>query len=232
MSVVLLTPGAQPAGLAFPALALVDDEVRSAEVTASAALQSLAADVLVVDARTDLVGARSVCVTLSATAAAPPVLLVLSPGGLPVVTTAWGASDILVDGASPAEIQARLRLLREHSAPVEESTVEVIEAGDLHIDTAAYSVRVRGRTLDLTFREFELLKHLASHPGRVFARTQLLQDVWGYDYFGGTRTVDVHVRRLRAKLGPEHDHMVATVRNVGYRFEAARRRRAPEAEVP
>jgi DNA-binding response OmpR family regulator len=72
--------------------------------------------------------------------------------------------------------------------------------------------------LDLTFKEFELLKYLAQHPGRVFSRQQLLSEVWGYDYFGGTRTVDVHVRRLRAKLGPEHETLIGTVRNVGYRF--------------
>ena len=77
---------------------------------------------------------------------------------------------------------------------------------------------MRGRVLDLTFKEFELLKFLAQHPGRVFTRAQLLQEVWGYDYFGGTRTVDVHVRRLRAKLGAEHEALIGTVRNVGYRF--------------
>ena len=80
------------------------------------------------------------------------------------------------------------------------------------------SARRRGRVLDLTFKEFELLKFLAQHPGRVFTRAHLLQEVWGYDYFGGTRTVDVHVRRLRAKLGPEHEALIGTVRNVGYRF--------------
>ena len=74
------------------------------------------------------------------------------------------------------------------------------------------------RSLDLTFKEFELLRFLASHGGRVFTRAQLLQEVWGYDYFGGTRTVDVHVRRLRAKLGAEHEGLIGTVRNVGYRF--------------
>jgi DNA-binding response OmpR family regulator len=83
---------------------------------------------------------------------------------------------------------------------------------------ASYAARLRGRVLDLTFKEFELLKFLAQHPGRVFTRAQLLQEVWGYDYFGGTRTVDVHVRRLRAKLGPEHEALIGTVRNVGYRF--------------
>ena len=93
-----------------------------------------------------------------------------------------------------------------------------ISRGDLVIDEATYTARVRGRLLDLTFKEFELLKYLAQHPGRVFTRANLLAEVWGYDYFGGTRTVDVHVRRLRAKLGPEHDQLIGTVRNVGYRF--------------
>ena len=85
---------------------------------------------------------------------------------------------------------------------------------------------MRGRALDLTYKEFELLKFLAQHPGRVFTRAQLLQEVWGYDYFGGTRTVDVHVRRLRAKLGAEHEALIGTVRNVGYRFVPPRRDRA------
>ena len=90
--------------------------------------------------------------------------------------------------------------------------------GELVIDEATYAARLRGRLLDLTYKEFELLKYLAQHPGRVFTRAQLLQEVWGYDYFGGTRTVDVHVRRLRAKLGAEHEQMIGTVRNVGYKF--------------
>ena len=93
-----------------------------------------------------------------------------------------------------------------------------IRQGELVIDEANYTAKFRGRSLDLTFKEFELLKYLAGHPGRVFSRAQLLQEVWGYDYFGGTRTVDVHVRRLRAKLG-DAEGLIGTVRNVGYRFE-------------
>jgi DNA-binding response OmpR family regulator len=100
---------------------------------------------------------------------------------------------------------------------VDDSPME-IRNGDLSVDEATYSAKLKGRVLDLTFKEFELLKYLAQHPGRVFTRAQLLQEVWGYDYFGGTRTVDVHVRRLRAKLGPEHESLIGTVRNVGYRF--------------
>ncbi|MCW2614814.1 MAG: putative two component transcriptional regulator, winged helix family, partial [Frankiales bacterium] len=94
----------------------------------------------------------------------------------------------------------------------------VVRAGELTIDEGTYTCRLRGRALDLTFKEFELLKYLAQHPGRVFTRAQLLQEVWGYDYYGGTRTVDVHVRRLRAKLGAEHEQLIGTVRHVGYKF--------------
>ena len=86
------------------------------------------------------------------------------------------------------------------------------------VDDASYTAKVGGRSLDLTYKEFELLKYLAQHAGRVFTRSQLLQEVWGYDYFGGTRTVDVHVRRLRAKLGTDYETLIGTVRNVGYRF--------------
>ena len=94
----------------------------------------------------------------------------------------------------------------------------LIQSGGIVIDEAAYSARLGDDPLDLTYTEFELLKYLVMHPGRVFSREHLLADVWGYDYFGGTRTVDVHIRRLRAKLGPEHESLIGTVRNVGYRF--------------
>jgi DNA-binding response OmpR family regulator len=85
------------------------------------------------------------------------------------------------------------------------------------INVETYQVTTGGRVLDLTFKEFELLRFLAEHPGRVFSRAKLLQEVWGYDFYGGTRTVDVHVRRLRSKLGPEHEQLIETVRGVGYR---------------
>ena len=103
--------------------------------------------------------------------------------------------------------------------------------GELVIDEATYAARLRGRLLELTYKEFELLKYLAQHAGRVFTRAQLLQEVWGYDFFGGTRTVDVHVRRLRAKLGPEHEQMIGTVRNVGYKFVRPSRVRLGQAST-
>ena len=114
--------------------------------------------------------------------------------------------------------EARRGLLRGRTGEAAEAEPGPITAGALVIDEVTYSVRLRGRLLDLTYKEFELLKYLAQHPGRVFTRSQLLQEVWGYDYFGGTRTVDVHVRRLRAKLGTDYEVLIGTVRNVGYRF--------------
>ena len=108
----------------------------------------------------------------------------------------------------------RLTALREAADP----EAHVIRSGEVIVDDATYTAKIGKRHLDLTFKEFELLKFLAQHPGRVFSRQQLLQEVWGYDYFGGTRTVDVHVRRLRAKLGPDNETLIGTVRNVGYRF--------------
>ena len=95
----------------------------------------------------------------------------------------------------------------------------LLRCGDLVMDVNGYTASLHGHPLDLAYKEFELLKYLMQHPGHVFTRAQLLQEVWGYDYYGGTRTVDVHIRRLRAKLGGEYEHMIGTVRNVGYRFD-------------
>ena len=102
--------------------------------------------------------------------------------------------------------------------PVEEADDSgVVSLGALIVDDTTYTARIHGTPMDLTYKEFELLHYLVQNSGRVFTREQLLQDVWGYDFFGGTRTVDVHVRRLRAKLGAEHEGLIATVRNVGYK---------------
>ena len=98
----------------------------------------------------------------------------------------------------------------------------MIAYGPLALNLETYQAVLDGRTLDLTFMEYELLRFLAAHPGKVFTREVLLSRVWGYEYFGGARTVDVHVRRLRAKLGEEHASLIETVRSVGYRFGRAR----------
>ena len=218
MSVLLvLTPAPDPVSV-VPALGLLGHVVRRAAPEPAALLDAPAADVLVVDARADLVGGKSLCRLLRTTGIATPLVAVVTEGGLAAVTADWGIDDVLLSGAGPAEVEARLRLALGRAAPVAPGADEVTRTGDLVIDEATYQARIKGRPLDLTFKEFELRKFLAQHPGRVFTRAQLLQEVWGYDYFGGTRTVDVHVRRLRAKLGSEHEALVGTVRNVGYKF--------------
>ena len=234
---LLLTPSTGGSAQVLPALGLLAHRVRVLPVEPSALLDAPDADVLLLDARRDLAAARSTCRLLRATGLTVPLVLVLTEGGLTVVTAEWGAADMLLEHATPAEVEARLRLVIERSAEHSpDPRNEEISSGDLTIDAGGYTARVRGRPLDLTYKEFELLKYLAQHPGRVFTRAQLLQEVWGYDYFGGTRTVDVHVRRLRAKLGPEHEQLIGTVRNVGYRFDPPRDRRAaaesPASEAP
>ncbi|MGZ4601674.1 MAG: winged helix-turn-helix domain-containing protein, partial [Oryzihumus sp.] len=188
------------------------------------------ADVILVDARRELAVAKSLCRVLRATGVSVPLMAILTEGGLAGLTAEWGVDDVLLDSAGPAEVEARIRLAVTRLAADEPEEAVHITAGDVVIDEASYSARVRGRLLDLTYKEFELLKYLAQHPGRVFTRAQLLQEVWGYDYFGGTRTVDVHVRRLRAKLGTEHEILIGTVRNVGYRFVPASGDRETETQ--
>jgi len=127
------------------------------------------------------------------------------------------ADELIYPGAPEGELRLRFAMLRRRSGGGEEA---VVSLGGLHIDVDTYKVTASGRPLDLTFKEFELLRFLATHPGRVYTRPALLREVWGYDFYGGTRTVDVHVRRLRAKLGAEHEHLIETVRSVGYRARA------------
>ena len=184
---------------------------------------------IMVDARRDLVQVRRLLRLLRGAEMTVPVLAVVTEGGWAAVTADWGADDVILHTAGPGEVDARLRLAIGRMAPAASGE---IRSGDLVIDEPTYSVRLRGHALDLTFKEFELLKFLAQHPGRVFTRSQLLQEVWGYDYFGGTRTVDVHVRRLRAKLGAEHEALIGTVRNVGYRFVPVKGGRGGPGQSP
>ena len=220
--ILLLTDALEPSSEVLPALSLLLHEIRVSPAAPTALLDAPPADVVFVDGRRDLPHVRSLCRMLNTTGLDCPMILVVTEGGLAAVTADWGIDDVVVDRAGPAEVETRLRLAlgrRDLRASASSSSSpEEIVNGDLSIDEGSYVAMVKGRVLDLTYKEFELLKHLAQHPGRVFTRAQLLQEVWGYDYFGGTRTVDVHVRRLRAKLGPEHDALIGTVRNVGYRF--------------
>jgi DNA-binding response OmpR family regulator len=218
VELILLTSALQPTTEVLPALGLLSHQVTVLPQDAGALIDRGLGDAVLVDARRDLAAARSFVRLLTAMGTAVPVIAVLTEGGLIAISGEWAVDDFVLDTAGPAELDARLRLAVERHAAESEDTNGRLEIGELTIDESTYTARLSGSALDLTYKEFELLKFLALHPGRVFTRSHLVQEVWGYDYFGGTRTVDVHVRRLRAKLGSEHDSMIGTVRNVGYKF--------------
>ena len=199
----------------LPALGLLSHKTRQIPASPASLITAPTCDLIFVDARQDLASAKSLCKILTTTGINVPLMLVLTEGGLTAVSPDWGVDDVLLETAGPAEVDARIRLVIGRS--MEDKSSSKIQASGVTIDEASYSAKVHGRPLDLTFKEFELLRFLATHPSRVFTREQLLSEVWGYDYFGGTRTVDVHVRRLRAKLG-DLESLIGTVRNVGYRF--------------
>jgi len=216
---LLLTPSMQSSMQVLPALSLLPHSVRVLPAELGALLDAPPCDAVLVDGRNDLTHVRALTRLIRTTGVDVPVLLVVTEGGLAVVAADWGCDDVVLASAGPAEIDARLRLaVGRLQRDENDADAHVIRSGDVAVDEVAYTAKVDGRALDLTFKEFELLRFLVQHPGRVFTRQQLLQEVWGYDYFGGTRTVDVHVRRLRAKLGPERETLIGTVRNVGYRF--------------
>ncbi|HUC59825.1 MAG TPA: response regulator transcription factor [Streptosporangiaceae bacterium] len=233
--VLLLTGTRESAEEILPSLSLLNHVVTVAAAAANlvqarrGTQSDPGPDILLVDARHHLVRAKELLGQL--TSAGLPLIAVISEGAWAAITAEWGADDVVLHTAGPGEVEARIRLAigRAAAGPVITKTAEV-RSGELVIDEATYSAKISGVSLDLTFKEFELLKFLAQHPKRVFTRSQLLQEVWGYDYFGGTRTVDVHVRRLRAKLGSENEALIGTVRNVGYKFVPAKqdsRQKAP-----
>ena len=225
--ILLLTNSSGSSVEVLPALGLLNHKVHTVPAEPTALLDTDPCDVVLVDARRDLVGARSLTQLIKATGLGTPLMLVLTEGGMAAVAANWLADDVVLDTAGPAELEARIRLMVAKASAAGEPSTEISASGVV-IDEASYTARVNGTALNLTYKEFELLKYLAQHPGRVFTRDQLLHEVWGYDYYGGTRTVDVHVRRLRAKLGPDHENLIGTVRNVGYRFT---RSRLPEDSV-
>ena len=220
-ALLLLTSALQPSAEVLPGLALLSHAVKILPAQGSALLEAPEADLILVDGRQDLAQVRDLCRLVRTTGTAVPVLLIVTEGGLAVATHDWGMDDVVLHTCGPAELEARIRLSIGRLAAardVDDPGHHVIRRGEVVVDDATYTAKIGGRPLDLTYKEFELLKYLAQHPGRVFSREQLLKEVWGYDYFGGTRTVDVHVRRLRAKLGTDNEHHIGTVRNVRYRF--------------
>jgi DNA-binding response OmpR family regulator len=219
--VLLLTNTHGASAEVLPALGLLQHTVRILPAEASVLVDAPEVDVLLIDARRELPAAKSLTKLITTTGIGCPIIAITTEGGLSAFNADWGINDVMLDTAGPAEVDARIRIVLGKQAASNlhnDPHNGEIRSGDVSIDESTYTARLKGEVLDLTFKEFELLKYLAQHPGRVFTRAQLLQEIWGYDYFGGTRTVDVHIRRLRSKLGPEFEAIIGTVRNVGYRF--------------
>lgn len=220
---LMLTNSRNSSAEVLPSLSLLQHQVKILPAEVSVLLDAPSIDLLIVDGRRDLGAVKNLTRLLNTTGVGAPIILVTTEGGLTAIAADWAIDDVILDTAGPAEVDARIRLAitkyLDLQREINPASVE-IRGGEIAIDEHSYTAKIKGRSLDLTYKEFELLKYLVQHPGRVFTRSQLLQEVWGYDYFGGTRTVDVHIRRLRAKLGPEHEALIGTVRHVGYRFNA------------
>ena len=220
---LMLTNSRNSSAEVLPSLSLLQHQVKILPAEVSVLLDAPSIDLLIVDGRRDLGAVKNLTRLLNTTGVGAPIILVTTEGGLTAIAADWAIDDVILDTAGPAQVDARIRLAitkyLDLQREINPASVE-IRGGEIAIDEHSYTAKIKGRSLDLTYKEFELLKYLVQHPGRVFTRSQLLQEVWGYDYFGGTRTVDVHIRRLRAKLGPEHEALIGTVRHVGYRFNA------------
>jgi len=199
-----------------PALEFLGHEIKDAPLDIAAIPALSDADVVLVDATSDLREATAACRQIAVHDLRLPIVVIVPETMLAALKSSWGFDDWLLPMAGPAEVETRLRLVKESVNRQDSQRSSTM--GDLSVDEDSYQVRLRGHPLDLTFKEFELIKTLAAYPNRVFTRELLLQEVWGYDYFGGSRTVDVHIRRLRAKLGPEHESLIVTVRGVGYKL--------------
>lgn len=176
----------------------------------------------IIVADTDPEGAFSLCRTLrKRDAVLEPLMLLVTGAQLAELSEREDLfDDFCLSPFHPQELEARLRHLMWRAG--RGSQPELVEYGDLRLNLETYQAALSGKPLDLTYMEYELLKFFSTHPSKVFTREQLLSRVWGYEYYGGARTVDVHVRRLRAKLGEEHANLIQTVRSVGYRFGQTR----------
>ncbi|MGH9125997.1 MAG: winged helix-turn-helix domain-containing protein [Acidimicrobiales bacterium] len=176
----------------------------------------------IVGADTDPEGAFALCRALrKRDLPFEPVMLLATLSQLPDLELREDLfDDFCLTPFQPRELEARLAHLFWRTG--RGTRPELVEYGPLVLNLETYQAAVGGKPLDLTYMEYELLKFLATHPGKVFTRETLLSRVWGYEYYGGARTVDVHIRRLRAKLGEEHANLISTVRSVGYRFGQSR----------
>ena len=206
----------------LPSLELLPHRLRVLDLDPAALLTGAPPDLVLLDATRALVQSRTVARTLATMGLGAPVVAVFAEGGLVALDEQWPLADFVLSGAGPAELAARLGRVMASGATARAEDPPgdspPLRAADVVVDEASWTVRAGGEPLNLTYKEFELLKFLIGHSGRVVTREQLLHEVWGTDYYGGTRTVDVHIRRLRSKLGPERESLIDTIRNVGYRF--------------
>jgi DNA-binding response OmpR family regulator len=214
--IVLLTDRAPDEVLPALAELLLDVKTEHLSVEVLADTLAFESEILLVDAAENPGQGHAVLRALMDRPVGSPVVVVVERRDLDRFRWDEVADDLLTPGTSAAEIRLRLAMLLRRSGGTS-TQAGAVRLGALVLDTDAYRATVQGRVLDLTYKEFELLRFLAERPGRVFTRPTLLREVWGYDFYGGTRTVDVHIRRLRAKLGPESESLIETVRGVGYR---------------
>lgn len=149
-----------------------------------------------------------------------PVIALVPPYQVSNMDIRLGLDDFVVSPADPDELVTRVKQVLWKTRS--EQGDDVIRAGDLAINPSTYEVSLKGKRITLRFKEYELLRLLVTNPGRVYTREALLSNIWGYDYFGGTRTVDVHIRRLRSKIEDAEHSFIETIWNVGYRFRDER----------
>jgi DNA-binding response OmpR family regulator len=193
---------------------LIEIKAEPLSVPAVSAALSLEPEVVLVDAAENPAQGHAVLAALADRRPGLPVIAVLDRRDVDRFPWEEVADEVVYPGAPEAEIRLRFAMARRRAGGGHEAAIRL---GPLTLDPGTFRVSLEGAPLDLTFKEFELLRFLAEHQGRVFTRPALMREVWGYDFYGGTRTVDVHVRRLRAKLGPAHEGLIETVRGVGYR---------------
>jgi DNA-binding response OmpR family regulator len=198
----------------LPSLEFLARSVRSASITDISLAGQV--DVAMVDARTDLSSARAACERLAASAPLVAVVAVVSEADLVAVDVDWRVDEVVLAGAHAAELDARLRLAMGRRRGAPDETPVTLKFGDLVLHPASYCAFLDSRELDLTLTEFRLLNYLVQHADRAFTRSHLMHEVWGHECSGRARTVDVHVQRLRAKLGADYESLVDTVRGIGY----------------
>ena len=211
---------------ALPAVQTLGHDVKTEPLAPDslAHLPDISPSVIVCDGEENPEQAYRILSLLAAARTQVPVVALLTRSDLDRFPWHEVADEVVYSGTPSVELKLRLAILNRRTGGACEA---VTRLGPLSMNTESYQVFVSGRVLDLTYKEFEVLRFLMQRPGRVFTRGELLSEVWGYNFYGGTRTVDVHIRRLRAKLGPEHEGLIQTVRGVGYR--AAEPRALPDA---